>query len=526
MEAATIERSAQGAVLPREARVVIVGAGFSGLGMAIRLVQAGIDDFVVLERADDVGGTWRDNTYPGCACDVPSHLYSFSFAPNPDWSRTYSPPGRDLGLPRRCADEHGVTAHMRFGHEMLDAAWDETEQRWRVETSQGALRTRRSWSLGTGGLSEPSVPDLPGLERLRGQRSSIPPAGTTTTTSRGERVAVVGTGASAIQFVPQIQPRVAQPALFQRTPPWVMPRPDRDAIRRCERRGLPRASGRPARHARRDLLAAARRSCRCFIGNRTLVQHRRRAVARRHLARAGARPRAAREADARLPDRLQAHPDLQRLLPGARATQRRGRDRAASARWRRARSSTADGTERAVDTIIFGTGFHVTDLPVAEHVRGRGGPVARRALARRARRPTCGTTVAGFPNLFLLVGPNTGLGHNSIVFMIEAQLALHPRRAAHDATSAARPASRSAPEAQAAFNDDVQRAHARARSGRPAAARAGISMPTAATPRCGPATPGTSAASPAASTPRATGCSRPRPSAFPSPPEHAPLGRR
>src|SRR4051812_20009131 len=209
----------------QDVRVAIVGTGFAGLGMGIRLREAGIEDFVVLEKADDVGGTWRDNRYPGCACDVPSHLYSFSFAPNPEWTSTFSSQPEIWNYLRGCAERYGVTAHVRFGHELLDAAWDEDAQRWRIETSRGEL-TARVLVLGTGPLSAPSIPDLPGLERFEG----------TTFHSAtwdhdhdldGERVAVIGTGASAIQFVPRIQSRVGRLHLFQRTAPWIMPRPDR-----------------------------------------------------------------------------------------------------------------------------------------------------------------------------------------------------------------------------------------------------------------------------------------------------------
>src|SRR6478672_9379680 len=217
----------------QDVRVAIVGAGFAGLGMAIRLREAGIEDFVVLEKADDVGGTWRDNSYPGCACDVPSHLYSFSFAPNPEWTSTFSAQPEIWAYLRGCARRYGVMPHIRFGHELLDASWDEDDQRWHLETSCGEL-TAQALVLGTGPLSAPSIPDLPGLERFEG----------TTFHSAtwdhdhdldGERVAVIGTGASAIQFVPQIQPRVGRLHLFQRTPAWIMPHPDRP-LSRLERR--------------------------------------------------------------------------------------------------------------------------------------------------------------------------------------------------------------------------------------------------------------------------------------------------
>jgi cation diffusion facilitator CzcD-associated flavoprotein CzcO len=206
-------------------RIAIVGAGFSGLGMAMKLRQEGELDFVVLERASDIGGTWRDNTYPGCRCDVPSHLYSFSFAPNPNWSSTFSPQPEILDYLRDCADRYGVMPHIRFDCELVAADWDDDAQLWRIETSQGEL-TADVVIAAQGPLSDPITPDLPGLESFEG---------TTFHSARwdhehelaGERVAVIGTGASAIQFVPKIQPKVERLHVFQRTAPWVVPHPNR-----------------------------------------------------------------------------------------------------------------------------------------------------------------------------------------------------------------------------------------------------------------------------------------------------------
>jgi cation diffusion facilitator CzcD-associated flavoprotein CzcO len=197
-------------------RVAIVGTGFAGLGMAIRLKQEGIEDFVVFERADDVGGTWRDNTYPGCQCDVPSHLYSFSFAPNPDWSHTFSRQPEIEDYLRRCAGHFDVIPHVRFRHAVTGARWDDERQLWEVDTTQGSF-TASVLVAGMGGLSEPSIPAIPGLDSFEG------PAFHTAQWDhaadlRGRRVAVIGTGASSIQVVPEIQPEVEKLHLFQRTP--------------------------------------------------------------------------------------------------------------------------------------------------------------------------------------------------------------------------------------------------------------------------------------------------------------------
>src|SRR4051812_23080709 len=208
--------------LPARTGVAIVGGGFSGMAMAVELKRSGRDDFVILERARDVGGTWRDNSYPGCACDVPSHLYSFSFAPNPDWSSTFSPQEEIWQYLRKTARDQGIYPHVRFGCEVEDASWDDAARVWRITTSAGEL-TANALASAAGPLSEPSIPDIPGLRDFRG-RVFHSATWDHDYDLRGKRVAVIGTGASAIQFVPKIQPEVAQLHLFQRTPPWITPR--------------------------------------------------------------------------------------------------------------------------------------------------------------------------------------------------------------------------------------------------------------------------------------------------------------
>ena len=211
--------------MTHETDVAIVGSGFSGLGMAIRLKQAGHSDFVVLERADEVGGTWQANTYPGCACDVPSHLYSFSFAPNPDWTQTYSSQPEIWAYLRRCADRFGVRPHVRLGCAVESATWLEAERRWELETSGGPLRAR-VLVAGMGPLTEPRIPDIPGLESFEGEVWHSA-RWNHDVDLRGRRVASIGTGASAIQYVPEIQKDVARLFVFQRTPPWVLPHTSR-----------------------------------------------------------------------------------------------------------------------------------------------------------------------------------------------------------------------------------------------------------------------------------------------------------
>jgi cation diffusion facilitator CzcD-associated flavoprotein CzcO len=429
-------------------RVAIVGSGFSGLGMAIRLLKDGESDFVVLERAGEIGGTWRDNTYPGCRCDVPSHLYSFSFAPNPNWSSTFSPQREILDYLRDVARRFGVMPHVRFHTELESAEWDEAQGHWRLETSRGSM-TADVLVCGQGPLSEPKLPDVPGLASFEG----------TTFHSAdwdhghdldGERVAVVGTGASAIQFVPEIQPRVGRLHIFQRTPPWVVPHPNR-----------PMTGWERAVYSRLPLAQLAMRAGIYWARESFVLQFRHRRV-RRLATKLALRQLRAQVKDRALRERLTPRYEIgcKRILPTDEWYPAVTKPNVevidqALAEVRPNSVVAADGSEREVDTIIFGTGFHVTDIPIAGMVRGRDG----RTLAEvwgGSPEAYKGATVAGFPNLFLLVGPNTGLGHNSIVFMIESQvdyvgdaLATMRRR------GAGRLEVRS--EAQAGYNAEVQR---------------------------------------------------------------------
>ncbi|HEV3049644.1 MAG TPA: NAD(P)/FAD-dependent oxidoreductase, partial [Longimicrobium sp.] len=398
----------------QDVRIAIIGSGFGGLGTAIRLKQQGVDDFVVLERAGDVGGTWRDNTYPGCACDVQSHLYSFSFAPNPDWSRSFSPQPEIQRYLQRCAREFGILPHVRFHHEVTDTRWDEDAQRWRIQTSQGPL-TAQVLVMAAGALSDPVIPDLPGLDRFEG-RAFHSAQWDHDYDLRGRRVAVIGTGASAIQFVPEIQPAVERLYVFQRTPPWILPRHQRD-LSEAER-GLFRRVPAAQRAARGAIYLAREAFVLGFRNPRTMSVAQR--VALRHLRKSIADPALRQKltpdwtmgckrvllSNEYLP--ALAQPNVEVVTDGIVEV--------------RANSIvTADGAERQVDAIIFGTGFQPTDPPLAHHTRGRGGRTLAEVWAGSPAAHV-GTTVAGFPNLFMLTGPNTGLGHTSVVYMIEAQI--------------------------------------------------------------------------------------------------------
>jgi cation diffusion facilitator CzcD-associated flavoprotein CzcO len=426
--------------------VAIIGGGFGGLGAAIRLRQEGLHDFRVFERSADIGGTWRDNTYPGCACDVPSHLYSFSFAPNPRWSRSFSAQAEIWDYLRDCARRFGIRPHLRLGHELRRASWDEGRQRWILETSRGTW-TADVLVAATGPLSEPQIPSLPGLDSFQGTafHSASWDHGHDLT---GRQVAVVGTGASAIQFVPEIQPRVGRLRVFQRTAPWVLPRRDR-ALTRAERL-LFRLVPASQRLARASSYWVREGFTLGFLHPRIMGLPQR--LALRQLRRA-------------IPDpglRARLTPDYtlgcKRVLLSndyLPALARSNVELVTSA-IREVRPHaivTDDGVEHPADTIVFGTGFHASDPPVGDLVRGRDGRTLAEAW-QGSPKAHLGVTVAGFPNLFLLLGPNTGVASTSVVLMIEAQVeyllrALRFMRATGVASVEPRP------EAQQAFVADL-----------------------------------------------------------------------
>ncbi|MDT0268303.1 NAD(P)/FAD-dependent oxidoreductase [Streptomyces sp. DSM 44915] len=396
-------------------RVAVIGSGFGGLGAAVRLRQAGVTDFVVLERADAVGGTWRDNTYPGCACDVPSHLYSFSFAPNPRWPRSFSGQADIRAYLEQVADRFALRPHLRLNSEVTSARWDNDELCWWIETNAGGYRAEVLVSA-TGPLSDPSLPDLPGLDSFPG-RVFHSARWDHDYQLRGKRVAVVGTGASAIQFVPAIERQVNELTVFQRTPPWLLPRLDRrtSAAERWLHERLP-VTG----QLRRQLLwgirelqvdAFARHPARMRLVEQLARLHLRRSVP-----------------DAALRRRLT--PDYRigckRILlsndwyPALTKPHVRLIDAGLS----EVRGDTliaGDGRRVVADALVLGTGFQVRDLPIAHRIKGvHGATLAEEWRAGMAG--LRGTTAAGFPNFLTVIGPNTGLGNSSMILMIEAQL--------------------------------------------------------------------------------------------------------
>ncbi len=430
-------------------RVAIVGSGFAGLGMARALKRDGMDDFVVLERAGELGGTWRDNTYPGCQCDVPSTLYSFSFAPNPNWTHTYPLQSEILEYLHAVAREERLTPHIRFRQEVRAARWDDDAKHWALETRGGPV-TADLLVLGVGALAQPSVPALPGIDRFEGTVFHSA-RWNHDHDLRGRRVAVIGTGASAIQFVPRIQGYVSQLHVFQRTPPWILPHTDRPttSLERFLWRTAPRSQ-----HLWRALVYAARESLVVGLALEPRLMRAAENIAKAHLRAQVADPHLRRVLTPRYRlgcKRILISNDYYPALCKANVA-------VVDGGLEEVRSHSVvgtDGVEREVDTIIFGTGFHATDPPQADYIWGRQG----RLLAdswRAGMSAYLGTACHGFPNAFMLAGPNTGLGHSSMIYMIESQVA-HVMRAlrAMERRGAVEIEVRDA--ALAAYNAEVQR---------------------------------------------------------------------
>jgi cation diffusion facilitator CzcD-associated flavoprotein CzcO len=400
---------------PGHVRVAIIGAGFGGLGAGIRLRNAGLTDFVILERAASVGGTWRDNTYPGCACDVPSHLYSFSFALNPAWSRSFSRQAEIWQYLDDVTERSGLRGHIRFGTEVSQASWDARAAHWLLLTSRGEL-TADVLISATGPLSEPSLPDIPGLASFPGQVFHSARWNHDYDLA-GQRVAVVGTGASAIQIVPKIQPAVDRLVLFQRTPAWVLPRRDRriSGTEKWLYRHFPPAQ----RIARLGIYASRESAVGAFVKRPGLLRAGQR-IALRHLAKSVPDPalRATLTPDYVMGcKRILLSNDFYPAIcaPNAEVVA------AGLAKVDGSIVTAQDGRAREVDAIIFATGFRATEMPIADRVRGAAGATLAETW-RGDMRALRGTTIAGFPNLCLVIGPNTGLGHNSMIHIIESQL--------------------------------------------------------------------------------------------------------
>ena len=396
---------------PRRPRVAILGAGPGGLCMGIRLREAGFEDFVLLEKAAGVGGTWYWNRYPGCACDIPSHLYSFSFEPNCDWSRPYATQAEILAYMEHCARKYALLPHCRFGNGVRRAVWDERRARWTLELDGGDALEAEVVVSALGMFNELAWPAIEGLGSFEG---------TSFHSARwnwdhdlaGERVGVIGSAASAVQFVPEIAKRAGRVHLFQRTANWVLPKEDAPfAPEQLESFRKDAAS----------MLALREAIYRQVDGGMTFSDPK--ALAELEAAGRGA-IEAVRDPELRRKLRPQHPFGCKRPLLSNDYYPAFNRPNLELVTERIERLApdavvTADGRRRRVDTLILATGFATTKYLAAIEVVGRGGRRLEEAW-RDGPSAYLGITTAGFPNLFMLYGPNTNNG--SILSMLECQV--------------------------------------------------------------------------------------------------------
>lgn len=429
---------------------IIIGAGFGGVCMGVALLRAGQERFLILEKGEDVGGVWRDNTYPGAACDVPSHLYSFSFAPNPDWSHAFATQPEIHAYLRDCAQRFGLMPHIHFGQALAQARYDERRDIWELTTDDGAHLHARIVVTATGLLSRPAMPRIDGLAAFRG-RAFHSAQWDHAFDLRGKRVAVIGTGASATQFVPAIAGQVGELLVFQRSPSWLKSRDDRPYP--AWRKGLFRRLPALMRLHRALIYTKYESRALAFTRFKGLMHLAVGRPFRRMLARDIADPalRAGLTPDYPIgckrillsDDYLAAfaRPNVTLVTDAVRRIVADGIE-------------TADGRLHQVDAIICGTGFAATDFLAPMRVTGRDGLDLNTAW-RQGAQAYLGITVSGFPNFFMLYGPNTNLGHNSIVYMLESQVA-HIMRILAAMRAAKATSIEASPLAQRRFNSALQ----------------------------------------------------------------------
>lgn len=396
-------------------QAVIIGAGFGGLGMAIRMKQHGFSDFLLTEKGNDVGGCWRDNTYPGAACDVPSHLYSFSFERHYPWSRRFAPQAEILAYLRHCASKHDINRHIRFNTEVTAAEWQESQQHWRISLNDGTHITARALISATGQLNQPAYPPLQGIEAFQGPHFHSA-RWDHSVDLRNKTVAVVGTGASAIQFVPEVAKIAGKLMLFQRSAAYVINKPDR-AYSKLEHRILERW---PLTHTldRARIYATNEARVLGFTSFQKAMEFYK-WLFRRQLTSQIHDPALRKKLTPNYPMGCKrilmsndyypalAQDNVEVISHGIQAVDDNG-------------LVDSTGVHRAADVIIYGTGFRATDFLTPIEISGRDGRQLNNVWHDGAE-AYLGITVHGFPNLFMLYGPNTNLGHNSIIYMLESQ---------------------------------------------------------------------------------------------------------
>lgn len=401
----------------RHLDVAIIGAGFAGIGLGIRLTRRGDTTFRIFERAKEVGGTWRDNRYPGVACDVPSHLYSYSFRANPNWSRVFAPGAEILDYLRDAVADEGLEPHLSLGTEVREVRWNESERRWSVRTSTGSY-TADSVVMAAGRLAEPVIPDIAGLENFAGLaiHSARWPDDLVAADLAGKRVGVVGTGSSAAQLIPRVAEHASEVVVFQRTASWVVPRDDRE-FAADERREFAQHPSTLV-HLRDSLFAAAEDGFAArAMRPAPLVELRERA--RSHLERQIADPLLRSRLTPNYEigcKRIVISDDFYPALAGGNVVLEPAAVRSIAGR----QVTAANGRAHELDVLIFATGFNSTRPPYAAFVFGRGGGSLEERWAD-GMTAFASTVVHGFPNFFVLNGPNATLGHNSAIHVMESQ---------------------------------------------------------------------------------------------------------
>ncbi|MFC8527838.1 flavin-containing monooxygenase [Nocardia sp. NPDC057227] len=396
--------------------IIVIGAGFAGLGLALELRRNGLENFTILERAADLGGVWRENTYPGAACDVPSPLYSWSFEPKSDWPRRFSEQRDIHEYMRGVAEKHDLARFIRFGTEVTDAEYDERTARWTVRTAAGDRLEADVLIPAVGQLSRPALPNIPGIDTFTGAAFHSAEWDHSVELA-GKRIACIGTGASAVQYIPRIAPEAAHLTLFQRSAAWVLPKPDVEynAVHHALFKYLP-----PTRLAERFAIWAFFEFLALGLTDLPAIKGPVVALADRH--------RKTQVTDPEL---------LAKLTPDYAAGCKRGLfsneyfptlarpnvtvETTGITEVTPSGIRTADGVEHEVDVIIYGTGFKGTEFLAPITISGVDGRKLADVWGAEGARAFLGLSVPHFPNLFMMYGPNTNIGAGSVIYMLESQ---------------------------------------------------------------------------------------------------------
>ncbi len=397
-------------------KVAVIGSGFAGILMGIKLKQAGIHDFVIFEKAAQLGGTWRDNIYPGCACDVESHLYSYSFELNPDWTRAFSPQLEIWQYLEHCADKYDVRNHIQFERGIVSAEWSDDSGTWHLQDSLNVMHETQFIASATGGLSIPALPQIDGLGSFQGSAFHTAQYDNSVDL-KGKRIGIIGTGASAIQLVPQLAKVASQLHLFQRTPPWVLPKPDFDFSKGVKStfRKMPALM----EMYRQTLYWVHEMFVLGFVFHPAFMKVPQ-MLAKNHIRRKVKNLETRKQLTPTWTmgckrvllsnDYYPAfnQPNVELITQPIQQIQPSG-------------IKTSDGKDFDIDALVYATGFKATEYLSNIKVIGKNGHSLREVWGQ-CPEGYLGTTISGFPNFFTFTGPNTGLGHSSIIVIMEAQV--------------------------------------------------------------------------------------------------------